>query len=251
LQQRNPELIYVSASGLGRTGPESHAVAYGTLLQCYAGFAGLNRHPDVPPRVGFAWLDPMCGLMLGFIVAAALWQRRRHGGVARVDFSMIEAMLWTMAESLLATQCGDAPVPPQGAYRCAGDDEWIAVGAGSEAEREDLHRVVPGGWSRTALAEWLEPQSAASVAARLLSAGVPAAALASSLDLVASEHLRTRGFWQANGAGVLPGLPWHASFGQRSGDAPALGADTDAVLSEVLGLSGREISALRNSGALG
>ena len=75
LQQRNPELIYVSASGLGRTGPESHAVAYGTLLQCYAGFAGLNRHPDVPPRVGFAWLDPMCGLMLAFIVAAALWQR--------------------------------------------------------------------------------------------------------------------------------------------------------------------------------
>ena len=76
LRRHNPELIYVSASGLGRTGPESHAVAYGTLLQCYAGFAGLNRHPDVPPRVGFAWLDPMCGLMLAFIVAAALWQRR-------------------------------------------------------------------------------------------------------------------------------------------------------------------------------
>jgi crotonobetainyl-CoA:carnitine CoA-transferase CaiB-like acyl-CoA transferase len=251
LQQRNPELIYVSASGLGRAGPESHAVAYGTLLQCYAGFAGLNRHPDVPPRVGFAWLDPMCGLMLGFIVAAALWQRRRHGGVARVDFSMIEAMLWTMAEPLLATQCGEAPVLPHGAYRCAGDDEWIAIAAGNDAERQDLHDVVPGGWSRTSLAEWLEPQSAASAAARLLSAGVPAAALASSLDLVASEHLRARGFWQANGAGVLPGSPWHASFGRRSGEAPALGADTDAVLTEVLGLSVGEIAALRNSGALG
>ena len=95
-----------------------------------------------------------------------------------------------------------------------------------------------------ALAEWLESQSAASAAARLLSAGVPAAALASSLDLVASEHLRARGFWQANGAGVLPGLPWHASFGRRSGDAPALGADTEAVLTEVLGLSSDEIAAL-------
>ena len=61
LQATNPDLLYVSASGLGRTGPEAHAVAYGTLLQCYAGFAGLNRHPDVPPRIGFAWLDPMCG----------------------------------------------------------------------------------------------------------------------------------------------------------------------------------------------
>ena len=47
LQALNPDLIYVSASGLGRTGPEAHAVAYGTLLQCYAGFAGLNRHPDI------------------------------------------------------------------------------------------------------------------------------------------------------------------------------------------------------------
>jgi crotonobetainyl-CoA:carnitine CoA-transferase CaiB-like acyl-CoA transferase len=243
LQQRNPELIYVSASGLGRSGPESHAVAYGTLLQCYAGFAGLNRHPDVPPRVGFAWLDPMCGLMLGFIVAAALWQRRRHGGVARVDFSMIEAMLWTMAEPLLATQCGEAPQPPHGAaYRCAGDDAWIAIAAGTDAKRQNLDGLVP---------EWFESQSAASAAARLLSAGVPAAALARSLDLVASEHLRTRGFWQANGAGVLPGLPWHASFGRRFGDAPSLGVDTEAVLTEVLGLSESEIATLHSSGALG
>jgi crotonobetainyl-CoA:carnitine CoA-transferase CaiB-like acyl-CoA transferase len=84
LRVLNPDLLYVSASGLGRTGPEAHAVAYGTLLQCYAGFAGLNRHPDVPPRVGLAWLDPMCGLLLAFIVAAALWHRQRTGGVAQV-----------------------------------------------------------------------------------------------------------------------------------------------------------------------
>ena len=86
---------------------------------------------------------------------------------------------------------------------------------------------------------------------RLRRAGVPAAALASSLDLVGSEHLRARGFWDAHGAGVLPGLPWRASFGRRSGAAPGLGADTDAVLAEVLGLSGDEIAALRASGALG
>ena len=58
------------------------AVAYGTLLQCYAGFAGLNRHPEIAPRVGLAWLDPMCGLMLAFITARGVvaspsqWRRR-------------------------------------------------------------------------------------------------------------------------------------------------------------------------------
>jgi crotonobetainyl-CoA:carnitine CoA-transferase CaiB-like acyl-CoA transferase len=256
LQERNPKLIYVSASGLGRTGPESHAVAYGTLLQCYAGFAGLNRHPDIPPRVGFAWLDPMCGLMLAFIVAAALWQRRKHGGVARIDFSMIEAMLWTMAEPLLAAQCDMAPVPRgdrsdrhvlHGAFSCAGDDEWVALAVGNDEERCGLRSVVPD----QAVAEWMHSRPAAAAAAQLVRAGVSAAALASAVDLVASKHLQGRGFWESDGGGMLPGLPWHASFGRQSGHAPGLGADTNAVLGEVLGMSAGEIAALRQAGAFG
>jgi crotonobetainyl-CoA:carnitine CoA-transferase CaiB-like acyl-CoA transferase len=259
LRQRNPGLIYVSASGLGRTGPESHAVAYGTLLQCYAGFAGLNRHPGVPPRVGFAWLDPMCGLMLAFVVAAALWQRRQ-GGVARVDFSMVEAMLWTLAQPLLAAQSGAPPVPRgnqsdchvlHGAWRSAGDDTWISIAVASEEEAENLRAAIDGDLSETALAEWLRDRSPGEAEAMLQRFGVAAAALASSMDLVVSEHLRARGFWEAHGNGVLPGLPWRASFGRRSGDAPGLGADTETVLTEVLGLSVESIDALRQSGALG
>jgi crotonobetainyl-CoA:carnitine CoA-transferase CaiB-like acyl-CoA transferase len=256
LQERNPGLIYVSASGLGRTGPEAHAVAYGTLLQCYADFAGLNRHPEVPPRVGFAWLDPMCGLMLAFIVAAALWHRHRHGGVARVDFSMIEAMLWTMAEPLLAAQCGEIPAPRgnrserhavHDAFRCAGDDEWVAVAAETEDERSPLRSLV----LEREVAAWLQSRRAAAAASELRRAGVPAAALASSRDLVTDEHLNARGFWEACGGGVLPGLPWHANFGRRSGDAPGLGADTDAVLAELLDLPPAEVASLRSVGALG
>jgi crotonobetainyl-CoA:carnitine CoA-transferase CaiB-like acyl-CoA transferase len=255
LQERNPGLIYVSASGLGREGPESHAVAYGTLLQCYAGFAGLNRHPDIPPRVGFAWLDPMCGLMLAFIVAAALWQRRRHGGVARVDFSMIEAMLWTMAEPLLAAQCGEAPTPRgnrsdrhavHGAFRCAGEDEWVAIAAGVDECRK-LRSVVGDAPQE----EWLRSRPAAAVVASLVNTGIPAAALASSLDLVNDEHLRLRGFWERSASGVLPALPWGASFDRKRGAAPGLGADTDAVLADVLDLPADTITALRRSGALG
>jgi crotonobetainyl-CoA:carnitine CoA-transferase CaiB-like acyl-CoA transferase len=276
LQQRNPDLLYVSASGLGRTGPESHAVAYGTLLQCYAGFAGLNRHPDIPPRVGFAWLDPMCGMMLAFIVAAGIWQRRRTGSVARIDFSMIEAMLWTMAEPLLATQCDAPPRPqgnrseqqvPHGAWHCAGDDDWISVAVGSDGEWQKMctivgalaplaglglqERIARRGPIESALAAWLHPQTSQAAAAILLGAGIPAAPLASSVDLVASSHLRERGFWEAHDAGVLPGLPWRASFGRTSGPAPGLGTDTDAVLADVLGYSHDDIAALRKSGALG
>ena len=219
----------MSASGLGRTGPELHAVAYGTLLQCYAGFAGLNRHPGVPPRVGMAWLDPMCGLMLAFITAAALWQRR-SGKVARVDFSMIEAMLWTMAEPLLTEQLPKAaPASGRGAvFRCAAPDDWLSV--------EPAPETLPAA------------RDAEDAAARLSRSGAAAAALARSADLVASEHLRARDFWDEDG---LPGLPWHASFGRATGPAPSLGADTDAVLRDDLGMAPGEIRRLRECGALG
>ncbi|MFL5270228.1 MAG: CaiB/BaiF CoA transferase family protein, partial [Stellaceae bacterium] len=276
LKTVNPDLLYVSASGLGRTGPEAHAVAYGTLLQCYAGFAGLNRHADIPPRVGFAWLDPMCGLMLAFIVAAGIWHRRQTGAVARIDFSMIEAMLWTMAEPLLATQLGAPPQPqgnyssryvPHGVYRCAGDDDWVAIVAGSDEEWRNLCAVVPalsamaeyGFGERVAhqtaiddaLGAWARPRAASAIAKELVRAGVPAAALASSLDLVSSDHLNARNFWEAHGGGVLPGLPWRASFGRACGRAPELGAETETVLREMLSCSAPEIAALRQAGAFG
>jgi benzylsuccinate CoA-transferase BbsF subunit len=276
LQAVNPDLIYVSASGLGRTGPEAHAVAYGTLLQCYAGFSGLNRHPDIPPRVGLAWLDPMCGLLLAFAAAAAIWHRRRMGGGARIDFSMVEAMLWTMAEPLLETQLSAAPQPrgndsaslfPHGAYRCAGEDDWISLAVTTDREWQQLCALVPDlapmaelqlGRRRQrqaaideALAAWLRIRPAASAEAELLQAGIPAAALANARDLVDSKHLAERGFWDPYGSGVLPALPWRASCGRVTAPAPELGADTGAVLCEVLDLSEQEIGALRRSGALG
>ncbi|HEY2612183.1 MAG TPA: CoA transferase [Reyranella sp.] len=276
LKAVNPDLIYISASGMGRTGPDSQAVAYGTLLQCYAGFAGLNRHPEVAPRIGLAWLDPMCGLMLAFVAAAALWHRQHAGGVARIDFSMIEAMLWTMAEPLVASQLGTPPKPmgnassrhaPHGAWRCAGDDDWISVVARTDAEWRALCHLVPGlsGMAAfdlgrrmdaeraidAALTAWAGARSASAAAESLLKAAIPAAALARTGDLVKSPHLAAREFWDRHGAGVLPGLPWRASFGRTTGTAPELGADSDHVLADVLGLSQERIVELRTSGALG
>jgi crotonobetainyl-CoA:carnitine CoA-transferase CaiB-like acyl-CoA transferase len=276
LRALNPNLIYISASGMGRSGPEAHAVAYGTLLQCYAGFAGLNRHPGVTPRIGLAWLDPMCALMLAFSAAAAVWQRNRAGGVARIDFSMIEAMLWTMAQPLLQAQLDAPPQPrgnasfcyaPHGVWRCAGDDDWVSLAVRTDEEWRALCATVPAltGSStmnlderrkasaaiEAAIGEWSAPKPAHDAAETLRTAGVPAAALVRSADLVRSTHLAARGFWDKHGRGVLPGLPWHASFGRVGAPAPALGADTERVLADVLGYSAQRIAALRAGGALG
>ena len=94
----------------------------------------------------------MCGLMLAFAAAAGLWQRQRGGQVARVDFSMIEAMLWTMAEPLLTAQLDGPPQPmgnrsdccaPHGAYRCAGEDAWVALAVQDDEAWQALCRMVP------------------------------------------------------------------------------------------------------------
>ena len=66
---------------------------------------------------------------------------------------MIEAMLWTMAEPLLATQLGAPPQPqgnrsdryvPHGVYRCAGEDDWISIAVTRDEEwRQTLRASSP------------------------------------------------------------------------------------------------------------
>jgi crotonobetainyl-CoA:carnitine CoA-transferase CaiB-like acyl-CoA transferase len=156
---------------------------------------------------------------------------------------------------------------PHGAWRCKGDDDWISVVARTDAEWRALCNQVPGlsGLAAldlgqrmdaqrvidAALTAWAGTRSASAAAESLLKASIPAAALARTGDLVKSPHLAVREFWDRHGAGVLPGLPWRASFGRTTGPAPELGADTDHVLANILGLSQERIVELRTSGALG
>ena len=276
LRRENPGLVYISASGLGRTGPEAKAVAYGTLLQCYAGFAGLNRHADIVPRVGMAWLDPMCGLKLAYVAAAAIWNRSRTGKGARIDFSMIEAMLWTLAEPLLAAQLGATTEPrgngsncfaPHGIYPASGDDRWVGIAVTDDAAWKALCDTIPAflelrdlaveeRQSRMVkidaeIAAWTQDRDATDVAKLLSALGVAAAPVNTMLDLVDNDHFVARDFWEISDNGALPGLPWQSSFGRVNGPAPVLGANTDTVLNEVLGLSAEEIDRMREDGAFG
>ena len=119
------------------------------------------------------------------------------------------------------------------------------------AELEFAQRLEQRPTIDAALSAWARLQNASAAEKQLLYAGIPAAAFASSVDLVNSHHLHERGFWDAHGTGVLPGLPWRASFGRISGPAPNLEADTDTVLRDLLGIRTEQIAALRQSGALG
>ena len=267
----------VSASGLGRTGPEADRVAYGTLLQCYTGFAALNGHPDAPPRVGMAWLDPMCGLMLALIATAAVYERLTTGRIHRVDFSMVEAMLWTMSEPLIRAQLGltveargnaSEEYSPHGVYAAQGDDAWLSVAVRDDADWAALRKIVSGldqlgpldavgrrehtAKIEQVLGDWTRTRSANKAADALQGAGVPAAAVVGASALVEDAHLATRGFWQTPaGTTKLPGLPWQTTLPVRATPAPSLGADSEVVLADVLGLDDTTLRQLRDAGTFG
>jgi crotonobetainyl-CoA:carnitine CoA-transferase CaiB-like acyl-CoA transferase len=101
------------------------------------------------------------------------------------------------------------------------------------------------------LAGWLHRRPAAAAEVELLRSGIAAAALANARDLVGIDHLTERNFWEPYSSGVLPGLPCRASFGRVKAPAPELGADTAAVLREVLGLGEDQITELSRSGVFG
>ncbi|MDA1257984.1 MAG: CoA transferase [Chloroflexi bacterium] len=283
LRQISGDIVLLSASGLGRTGPDAGRVAYGTLIQCYTGFAALNGYPGAPPRVGWAWADPLCGLRMAFAIGAALRDRARTGRGAHIDFSMVEAVLATMPGPLVQHQLtGEAPGPmgnddplisPHGVFPCKGDDEWIALAAGTDAEWTALCGVVPGLTGResagvserrndraaidAAITAWTSGGSGGDATSTLQRSGVPAYGSPDSTEMFEDLHLRERGFYRsvtdADGAiRPLPGLPWRWPDGERREPrpAPSLGGDTDTVLMELLGMSSVEIAALRDSGAL-
>ncbi len=285
LRAVRPDLVYVAASGVGRTGPQRDALAYGTLLQGYSGRAGMIGEPN--PRLEAmgvlpAWTDPMTAMWETLAILTAIHSRRRTGQGAYVDLSMLESTVALLPESLLRHSLGvDGEPPggnrepgasPSGCFPCDGDDEWVAVAVKTDAQwhglcramgRPDLaadarHADGPARLRRKVeldreLAHWLRARAAADAEALLQHEGVPAARSRHIADLLTDLQFAGRGlFPELPDGSRTTALPWMDSEGWRGRftPAPALGADNDYVLRELLGLSPDEISELTRSGAI-
>ena len=283
LRAIRPDIILLSSSGLGGFGPDAGWVAYGSLLDAYVGFLDQAR-VGRPPKSGMAWIDPLSGLFLGFAVVAALRERDRSGKGRHLDFSMVEGVLWTMPEVLMAAQIPGVQIHPAGnvcanhaphnIYRAAGDDRWLAVAVTTDDEWRALCTVVPataplvGLLERQRIARRTEIDDMLSAWARerdpfeamdvLQQAGVPASATYSAEDLFKDAHLRARGFYrpvrESDGVErLLPSLPWHWGDDTlvQPHYAPGQGEHNYLVLVDLAGLSEVENSALEVAGAFG
>ena len=89
-----PDLVYCSISGYGQTGPLSTAPAFALLISAISGLMHLEQQDDPAPRPGFLQAaDVLAGTHAFGAILAALLRRARTGEGARLDVSMLEALV--------------------------------------------------------------------------------------------------------------------------------------------------------------
>ncbi|HEX4432198.1 MAG TPA: CoA transferase [Frankiaceae bacterium] len=278
----NPRVIYASSQGYGSTGPFGSMPAYGPLNSGFTGVHLLWNHPDAPYPCGTSLNHPdhIGGKLLAVAVLAALRERETSGEGQRLEMAQTEVSAYLVGEMYLdAVREGIDPPPlgnahpsaaPHGVYPSAGDDAWIAIAVMSDDEWERLCKVtgwdcgeLPSAASRLAareeldvrLAGWTRSRSNVAASELLQLQGVSASPVMGPVDQHADPHLLEREaivHLQHPAVGeethVANPIRFSRTTQRTAASAPCLGADTEAVLTSVLGLSPAEVADLVEQG---
>lgn len=153
LCETKPELIMLSTSLMGQTGPLARYAGYGNLAAAFTGFFDLTGWPDRPPAGPFgAYTDYIVPKFCVTALLAAVEHWRRTGEGQHIDVSQAEVALHFLAPALLEcsvngcspTRAGnrDLLYAPHGSYPCAGEDVWIAIAVADDVQWQALCRVL-------------------------------------------------------------------------------------------------------------
>jgi crotonobetainyl-CoA:carnitine CoA-transferase CaiB-like acyl-CoA transferase len=283
LSSIKPELIMISMSAFGQTGPFRGFIGYGPPAAALSGLFAATGYPGGEPcEVGVSYPDPNAGVFGAFAIIAALAHRARTGEGQYIDQSQWETVLVEMPEGLLEyAMTGREPerrgnhdimMSPHDCYKAAGDAEkWVSIAVGTEAEWHALCRaigkpeLVDDPRFKTAvlrkrnekilddvITAWTKERDRWEITRILQEIGVAAFPSMSAKDLAEDRHLRERGYLvelehPEVGRRIHAGIPWRMSecACRVKAPAPILGADTEAVLRSLVGLSNAEIARLR------
>jgi crotonobetainyl-CoA:carnitine CoA-transferase CaiB-like acyl-CoA transferase len=153
LKQVKPDLIMLSSSNLGQTGPHAHHAGFGSQLSSLAGFTHLTGYPDGPPQILYGpYIDYIAVAYGAVAILAALDYRKRTGKGNYIDTAQYETGLQYLAPLLLDYKINgraagrnanrDPDAAPHGAYPCKGDDRWCAISVSSDDEWKKLRRMM-------------------------------------------------------------------------------------------------------------
>ncbi|MGE0681160.1 MAG: CaiB/BaiF CoA transferase family protein [Candidatus Binatia bacterium] len=284
IRKIKPNIIAVSMSGFGHTGPQKDYVSYGPTLQALSGYTLLMRHPEGEPAGwGYSYADMSGGYSGALAVLMALWHRKRTGEGQFVDLSQFETISSVVGPALLdvlvnkhtitplGNRSQEAPAAPHGVYQCAGEDRWCAITVFTDDEWQAFCKVLGApAWTKDArfatLTErvahqeelnrhvevWTRQRAPEEVMTLLQQAGVPAGVVANGEDLDRDPQLQTRGYWARvqtpeGDDVVLDGTPikLSATPGYVAAPGPLLAEHTESVLRRLLGYADDRIAQLK------
>jgi crotonobetainyl-CoA:carnitine CoA-transferase CaiB-like acyl-CoA transferase len=214
-----PDIIYVSNSGFGHSGPYREFKTWGPVVQAVSGLTATSGLPDREPAGwGFSYMDHGAAAFMAVAVLAALHHREATGEGQWVDLASTLAGLTLQPVAVLdwtvngrRTRRPDQPdgnhaefgwMAPHNVYAASGDDRWVALACRGDADWRVLRDVIGEPWALderfttlagrlahqpeidVAVEKWMAPLDAAQAADRLRRAGVPASIVASPQERI-------------------------------------------------------------------
>ena len=285
VRTRNPQLVYVSISGFGQTGPRRQEPGYDAAIQAEGGLMSITGDANGPGyRLGVAIADITAGMFAAYGTSLALFARQRSNQGQLVDVGMLDsvaALLTYQAGIHFAT--GGIPerlgnrhptVVPYETFEATDGEFVLAVGndalwrkfcivAGLEEIVADPRfatnraRVQAYDELRPLLERVLRTRSRQTWIEDLTAAGVPCGDVRNIAQVLADPQLAAREMVTelehivAGKIRVL-GIPTKLSEtpGTVKNPPPALGEHTDKVLEELLDINQAERARLRQLGAI-
>ena len=285
LRERNTKLVYCTISGFGATGPYRERLGFDLVTQGMSGHMSFTGHPDAPPvKVSVPITDLNAGMFAVYGILGAYVHAARTGEGQFVDTSLLEggiayaiwesAVLWFDREVPRPVGSRHRMTAPYQAYRTA--DGHINVGVANQntwarfceaVSRPDLRddprffvnadRVRNLQALKVEIERTLVKRGTAEWCERLTANNVPSGPIYDIAEVYADEHVQARGMEMdidhptlGSIKNVGPAAKLSVTPAALRRPPPDLGQHTDAVLSE-LGYSSAEITAMRESGAVG
>jgi crotonobetainyl-CoA:carnitine CoA-transferase CaiB-like acyl-CoA transferase len=285
LRAVNPGLIGVSTSLMGQTGPSSTLTGYGNVGAAMAGFQSIGGRRGGTPIGPYGPYTDFVGPRYGLVaLLTALDRRRTTGEGCWLDVSQAEAGIQFLAPQVAdAAATGRIAAPqgnrdpqfaPHGVFPCAGEDRWIAIVAGGDAEWAKLAEWIGGealdGVFETlagrkaeedrleALIEaWTSTLDVSDLERDLQALGIAAHRAADSADMLADPQLIALGHFvrmphPLGGDCVIEASRFRLSEtpARYARPAPHFGRDTAAVLTGILDYDNERVAGLDAAGAL-
>ncbi len=288
LAARKPDLIQLSSTGYGDSGPFAKYVTWGPNIEALSGLSRLSGQPgSACTNTQYAYPDALSALHGLVAVMAALDHRDRTGEGQRINLAQLEASIASLGTAMMETlQGGSEPEPcgntsdemaPHDVYPCAGEERWCAISVEDEEtwkrfcvaiEREAWiedprfasldARLANRGELDREIAQWCRERSPHEAVQQLQAAGVASGVVADIEDTWERDpHLRERAFFETiphlvKGEVVASGIPVGLSEtpGCTWRAGADFGCDNDHVFGELLGLDADRIAKLREIGAI-